>query len=291
MQKKALVGTVIVLLALMMFVLSLVMPWYMYEMKMSSLGEEESMSVEYYLDHAEADFGIEKDEKSYDDEDVKDYNFVKTFKTTQIMAFLGILGCFIGIVGAALVTSEKIKGKAGALFILIAVLLSLIAPLYLMFTLPSAFKEDTEESSGVVMEEEQTSSFFGSEEDEILGIKVEVSWGGSSGWFLAFFAAIISIIALILVAISRPAPAQEMFFTPAPMIPQPTVQPQFEGSFSPQIQGPQMQIAPAPTASIPPAAHREEFQCPECNRIFILPPARKPVIARCPYCGLEGLVE
>jgi hypothetical protein len=34
-----------------------------------------------------------------------------------------------------------------------------------------------------------------------------------------------------------------------------------------------------------------EFQCPECDKIFILAVKKRPAHIRCPYCGLEGIVD
>jgi len=34
-----------------------------------------------------------------------------------------------------------------------------------------------------------------------------------------------------------------------------------------------------------------EFQCPDCGRIFILGVAKRPAHIKCPYCGLEGVVD
>ena len=35
----------------------------------------------------------------------------------------------------------------------------------------------------------------------------------------------------------------------------------------------------------------EEFQCPECSKIFIVALTKRPLHIRCPYCGLEGMVD
>jgi len=295
MQKKALVGTLLVLIALIMIGLSLIMPWYSLKATYPDNPEYNDRYEDYYLDHYEGGAMGLTIKVNYDKEEIKDYQFVQTFGVTQIMTFIGLIGCVLGLIGAAMVTAGKLSSKVATFFVFLAIILSLIAPLYLMFTLPSTLEEDAKEQNSTLPSDKMGADFFGSDEIEEENwdetVTMEISWGGASGWFLAIFAAIICIIAIIPVALSRPARAQEMFFTPAPMMPEPSPQSQFEGTFTPQIQEPQMRIAPAPAASIPPAAHREEFQCPECNRIFILPPARKPVIARCPYCGLEGLVE
>ena len=50
------------------------------------------------------------------------------------------------------------------------------------------------------------------------------------------------------------------------------------------------------TPDVPPAepvkkVKGPEFQCPECNKIFILAVKKRPAHIKCPYCGLEGIVE
>jgi len=35
----------------------------------------------------------------------------------------------------------------------------------------------------------------------------------------------------------------------------------------------------------------QEFQCPQCSNIFIVALSKRPAHIKCPYCGLEGIVE
>lgn len=35
----------------------------------------------------------------------------------------------------------------------------------------------------------------------------------------------------------------------------------------------------------------QEFQCPQCSKIFIVAMSKRPAHIKCPYCGLEGIVE
>lgn len=72
----------------------------------------------------------------------------------------------------------------------------------------------------------------------------------------------------------------------------------------PEGQPPQIQIQqPQPTEEsiqfqpdVPIAQPMEkpkgqEFQCPECSKIFIVAMSKRPAHIKCPYCGLEGIVE
>jgi hypothetical protein len=308
MQKRALVGMIFVLVALIMFGISLAMPWYYWEVKISGPGGSATATVVYYLDHFEINELGESIEFNYEDENIEDMHFSQTFRTTQIISLMGIIGCILGLIGAAMVMLEKISSKIGALLVLIAVIFSLIAPIYLMIALPGAFKEDADEPSvsishgenitvtlGDIHSKKMGTDFFGSDKNETQSMGVELTeeytWGGSTGWFLTFFAAIICIIALFLVAMSKPTPAPTFQEAPMPldMYAQPydIQSPQQQAQFYPDQEA--FTQYPSPLQMIRPQG--EEFQCPSCSSIFILTFTKRPAIIRCPYCGLEGLAE
>jgi DNA-directed RNA polymerase subunit RPC12/RpoP len=250
-------------------------------------------------------------EQSYDNESARELNFVKTFGTTQMMVFVGIIGCIIGLMGAAMVTFEKINSKIGAVLVLLAVILSLIAPMYLMFTLPGALNEDYGEPPINKM----GTDFFGSEKEESGNITSDYTWGGSTGWFLPIIAMVMCIVALILVAKSKPAevPASTVQFTsqdsfaqpdaPVSFQPEPsmtfqpdgpvTFQPETPVSFQSDAQTPMQAQPPLQIPLAQPAGQPqgEQFECPQCHKIFILATTKRPAILRCPYCGLEGMVD
>ena len=53
---------------------------------------------------------------------------------------------------------------------------------------------------------------------------------------------------------------------------------------------------PQPQPEIPMAQPAEkpkspEFQCPDCGKIFIVALTKRPAHIKCPYCGLEGIIE
>ena len=289
MQKRALVGMILVLVALIMMGASLAFSWYKVEIKMRGNGFSSSGYIEYYLDHASLKAGEESVEAEYN-ATVEDEPSVKTFRTTQILVIIGIICCILGLIGAALVTWEKIGSKGGAVLVVIAVILCLIAPLYLMFTLPGAFKEEAEQPDIELAVEEIGTDFFGSKRIDDMNWTTEYYWGGSTGWFLTIFASIICIIALILVAISKPTPVPttqqmpmplDMYAQPYDIVPPPQAQFYADEEAFPQYPSP-LQI---------PRPQGEDFQCPNCSSIFILTLTKRPAIIRCPYCGLEGLVE
>lgn len=295
MQKKALVGMIFVLVALIMIALSLMMPWYMIEDEHTANGAGYTNKMEYYLDHITLSSGTSNVsiEVSYDEEGAQDQEFVKTFQTTQLFVYLGIIGCIIGMIGAALVMVGKVSHKAGAVMVLLAVILSLIAPMYLMFSLPAAFKEDYEDPE---IKETIGKDFFGSTEHTedygFINETVKSSWGGTTGWFLGIIAMVMCIIALVLVAKAKPAaepapPAEPATFTIEPAPQAMTMEPEAPVTFQPEG----APIQPPPPVQPPDESQGEQFQCPQCAKIFILSTPQRPAILNCPYCGLEGLVD
>jgi predicted RNA-binding Zn-ribbon protein involved in translation (DUF1610 family) len=291
MLKRALVGIILVLLALILIGASLVMPWYKNESKMSGNGMSASISLDYYFDHAKfsSDFpdagGIyinaSSEELSYDDEPVRNFNFPKTFGMTRVIVILGLLGCIFGLFGAALVALGKLKPSIGALIVFIALILCIIAPIYLMAALPSAFEAD-----GMTMPGGDDLTFFGSEKESLSGGTQEFIWGPTIGWFLAIFAVIFNIFALILVATSKPEPKPFSMEGPIPLVM--SVPPDDTPSFTIESDTPQQVPMAQPVIS---QKKGDEFQCPECGKIFIVALKKRPLHIRCPYCGLEGMVD
>lgn len=292
MQGKALGGMILVLVAMIMIGLALFMPWYVVKMEMSAMGMSLDAETEYYLDHAEVSGMGMSEEMSYDNESIEDFNFIKTFQFTQILAILGVIGCIIGLIGAALVVVEKISSKVGAVLVLIAVILSLMAPFYLMFALPAAYKEDFEESGEDGAEiagisEGMGENFFGSEKQETgeepFSMSLEVTWGGSSGWFLALFAMIMCIIGMIFVAISKPVPKPAYPAQPAPITAYtyPVAQP--PQAYAPQPVAPTPRSQPPP--QVPPPVSRPPPPPPRAPTTPQAPPPPPPPQASaCPFC-------
>ncbi|UCE36648.1 MAG: hypothetical protein JSW00_14190 [Thermoplasmata archaeon] len=316
MQKKALVGMILVLVALVLVGLSLIMPWFSIEVLATENGEEESAVAEFYLDHAKEQykgkvFGVPTEvtfELSYENETFKDNKSVDIFKTTRIIVFVGLIGCILGLIGAAMVMLGKIKPWMGTILVFLAVILTLIAPIYLMTSLPPTFKEEDE--SGTISYypfEKMGDNFFGSDKTENENVTAELTWGGSTGWFLPIIAMILCIIALIFVATSKPA-AEPVFqaqpieqpgvVTFQPESPAPLEEPMAGPVFQPESPAGEMVFkaepkAPPPALNIPPSlkSKGDQFQCPDCSKIFILAPGKRPAILNCPYCGLRGIVD
>jgi hypothetical protein len=291
MQKKAVVGTILVLIALVMVMASLFLPWYRNEVSSSMGNMSFTMGLDFYFDHAEPtvdapegsgfNFTYDSADLSYNLPEVKDMNFVGVFSLTRILVIIAIITTIFGLIGAIMVGAGKMRPSLGATLVALAFLFCLIAPIYMMISLPDAFVED---GMGMTAEGKKP-GFFGSESNESLGVTTEQNWGGGMGWFFAIFAVVLNLIALIFIATSKPTP--KAFSMNAPI--------QFDMS-APPDDTPSFTIDPVPgpepiPAAVPAQPKGDEFQCPQCRKIFLVALKKRPLHIRCPYCELEGMID
>jgi hypothetical protein len=218
---------ILVIVALLLIAMSMVMPWYSLKVKASMSGVSSEMEMNWYLDHSEITALEETQTFDYDDESADESEVLNAFRTTQTFVYLGLIGCILGLVGAILVMAEKMSNKIGAVLVLIALILVLLAPFYLMFMLPGAVKTDFDEAGGAseVLPSGMSESFFGSQEQSISGVSTEYSWGGGIGWIFSFIAFVLILIALIMVGRSSPAPLP---MAPTQQAPQQAYQPAYQ---------------------------------------------------------------
>jgi hypothetical protein len=213
-------------------------------------GVSSEMEMNWYLDHSEIKVLEETQTSSYDD--IGDESeAINVFKTTQLFVYLGLVGCILGLIGAIMVMAEKMSNKVGAIMVLIALILVLLAPFYMMFMFPGAVKKDLEDSGGAsdVLPGGMSESFFGSQEQSISGVSTEYSWGGGIGWIFALIAFFIILIALIMVGrSSAPLPmAPAQYGTQPGYQPQPEYQPPPDQQpYTPQQPPPSQPPSPPP---------------------------------------------
>jgi ABC-type phosphate/phosphonate transport system permease subunit len=146
MQGKALIASVLVIMALVFCGISLMAPWYTINEETSSGSYSFKTNFVFYFDHVEFSYLGSTSDIDYDDAIYEKSSFPNTLRTTQTLVFIAMIGCVFGIIGAALVTFEKFSRNLGVICVLIALILCLIAPMYLMFALPGSFQKDFADS-------------------------------------------------------------------------------------------------------------------------------------------------
>ncbi len=210
MEKKAMIGVVMAIIAVILIGISLAMPWYGINSKTEAMGQSAEYNIDFYLDHVGAKNPMtgEYETHSYSESNATS-NIKNTFQTTQILDIVGLVLVLVGFIGALMLAMGKMKKNIAIILVLLGFIFALIAPMYLMTSLPPAIKADSGGYAPKIGD-----SFFGSESENLGGVSATVSWGGSTGWFMALIAAILMIIALIFVFLSKPEermPSQYMY--------------------------------------------------------------------------------
>lgn len=299
MERKALIGVVFIIVAMVLLVAAFTAPWFRIESETKIFTTSYESYVDFHLDHLKIEYLGITTNINYEDEGDPDSKTIQTFLTTKTIAIIGMIGCAFGLLGALLVTFEKIGSKLGALMIFIGIILILLAPLYLMFALPSAFEEDF--GGGPVFTHDSNrlaTDFIGIEKEDL----TETSWGPSAGWIFSIMAVILCIGAFVFVAISRVSTKSDTIdysfsATKYDKSFYPTSHKIDEGVEYEDIQYTEVTAETQPLIFQPldpkPSGGRSarRFQCSQCNGVVIVSIPKRPLKINCSKCGAEGIVE
>ena len=242
MEKKAMIGAVMAIIAVILIGITMFTPWYSIQATGSSGTTSAQSNVDFYFTHYETH--TTTNEGGQTQSSTNDYDkyaeIGKVFGTTMLLAILTLVFSILGVIAALLVAFGKLKPTIGALLILPVIILAFITPLYLMTALPPAGK-DAGGPGGFFSStaDKMSKQFFGSDSISYMGVYISINWGGALAWFLSFIAGIISIIAMIFVFLSKPEermPLQYMYPEEYP--------PQQEMHQYPQYQQPPSQYPP-----------------------------------------------
>lgn len=219
--------------------------------------------------------------------------FTGTFGVASALMLVGLLMAFLMIVfvivGALLPRLAIINVALG----LTGMVVTLVAPIYVFFALPSAFGG----SFGGGIGTPNTTGFFGSFTDPLTSTSAR--WGGGLGWFMAFGVFALFLVSTILAVSARkslasmgnyrvaqaPAYAQPMYWPSMPPAYAPPTYPTYPPYTYPQApaytypQAPAYQVPPIPSNPPPvPQAPLDRF-CGTCGNTV-------PVgITICSRCG------
>jgi hypothetical protein len=297
-QGKALIATVLMIMALVFCGLSLMAPWYSLEVESIRTNFSSKGEIVYYLDHLEVEYFGNSYERNYDADQYDDVSFVDTFRTTGVLVYVAIIGCILGTIGAFFLVFEKIHYNLAVFFVLVALILCIIAPMFLMLALPGSFQNDFADD-----DDELTSrlgrEFFGSETDNSMGIRTEIRWGGSVGWVMTVISGMMCFAALVLVFFSKPTPTDkddypdvaDSWATSDPKtvyVKEDVVS--YQAYKQEQEDGVPLILQPVGPPP-PPGSKTGRFQCPNCKKVNIISTLKRPLRIRCPKCNRIGIIE
>lgn len=219
MKTKLMISLLLAVVAVLLLVMTFFTPWYSANMK--SEYSYESYYEGYYETESSEEYSSEgdtklyfgrsestmktvsgtykdtsKDSSSHDSE----YAITPVMRNTRLFVVIAIVATVIGIAGIMFVEMNKLDPKIGAIIIAIGFIFALVAPLYMMTSLPGAIKDDSNVGGNTVyfgsVIEKMGEQFFGKDDSDIEGIKTEALWGGSTAWYLALIAAVINLVAV-----------------------------------------------------------------------------------------------
>ncbi len=245
MDKKAFLGLMFCLGAVILIIISVSMPWYQFRAEGSGSIDLGSIRIESDVDahfdrlKTETVTTVEMGDSSTQnrDTDIDDYEELPAVKgvlnNTRVILVLGLLILIMGILGVIMKMAEKMDKNIVGIILVVGCVLILLAPIYLMVELPSAIGEDLEELDDVAIDK-MSREFSGSDERrrEFLGVVTEVKtrWGGGPGWYLAFFAAGLAVMGAVALFLSEPrrysAPISNSEPLPRRRVKRPAIQPE-----------------------------------------------------------------
>jgi hypothetical protein len=221
------VGAALGVVGIVLVAMSFAGPWWSLSMQASALGVNLNLTGDFGLfggtTHLDSPAGSQTQSVAYGN----NTHIGSVFALGAIFMFLGI------VLGAAMVAmvvgSAKRPNlrKPGAIVGLLAFALALLGPLYVMVSLPAAINAD---SGGGATEGLSISGFFGSQSTDLLGVTLNVNYGGGWGWYLALVGAIIFLVAAIAsMRVPRSGPMASAPMNPYPQAyQQPYQQPPYQ---------------------------------------------------------------
>jgi hypothetical protein len=253
MSKRSTVGFFIGILAMLLIVTTLILPWW----GTHSVREEVDLDDgdKYYSEYG---YGVSitggignyyYSTSLYSGE----FSTPVVFGATTVLMIMALIFTVLFLTMVFLYEMDKIKNlKLAKILGILALIFCLIAPIIFAVALPGALKadaekraEDRDEDYESPDHDDPTKSFFGSYEDteetDYYKESIEQSWGGDIGWFITFVAFALLCVSFVM-AIPKKGTGTLQPVTQYPVrtpAPQPEVTPTY-----PQQQYPPSQYPP-----------------------------------------------
>jgi hypothetical protein len=257
-------------LAMICIIAALNMPWYWQKEQIDSEILQADTTMEFKLQEVYVDSTIGnisyENTIRYTDEDYFYKDTVEVFNFTFFLAMAALVMIIPLII--LIVYADKRKGRGaniGLVFGALVLIAAILAPAFLMFTLPGAFENSNgnpEESPGY------SQSFAGSEGN--------ISWGGGTGWYLAFVPIIFIIITMVLlVKIKIEGETQDTY----------------KEMLTEEMIRARMRLKPIVMETEVLEMKSLTLQCPKCLSKFKVKEEEPPFTVICPDCGARGEID
>ena len=206
------VGAVFGLVGIVLVAASFVGPWWTLSVSVSVVGINVDADADFGLfgatSHTTTLAGSSTATVNYSDNP----NIGSVFRLAMIFMVLGAGFGGLMIALSALSGARPNLRKFSALMGVLAFVLALLGPLYVMTALPAAVNQ---ESGGGTTTGFAIDGFFGSESVSLFGNTVAISYAGGWGWYLALVGAIVLLVgAVASLRATKVAPAGAPMYAP-----------------------------------------------------------------------------
>lgn len=204
-------GVVLGVLGIVLALVAFVGPWWTVNTEASVLGFSAKGSAEFRLfggtTTIQSSFLNQTNTTDYRNEPQTGSVFFIGAMFTALALLLGV-----GMVSLAALSGPRPSfRRLGALLGILAFLLALVAPLYVMAQLPNAVNQDSGAGTGLTT----ISGFWGSQSSTFFGASANVSWAAGWAWFVVLIAAVLFLVGS-LGLFRSPAPAAQPPSQPSP---------------------------------------------------------------------------
>lgn len=175
--------------------------WYYFSVDITEDDHNFEMGIEYGLSEAKV---YQRDDEDYEEEELKylDEKIGDEFEIVEILLIISLVFVSLFLLAAILAGFRLLPGIVPLIVGMVAVIMILSGPLYMIFNIPDAFAEDfteddyeeedyVEEDSSEEDFDGPHKNFWGSDSQSAQGISVESSWGPDWCWYLSLAIAVL----------------------------------------------------------------------------------------------------
>lgn len=228
MKMKPMLALTLSGIAVIMLILTFFFPWYNVQATSESSNDYVEEYYEEYEYKSKSNYdgyythSITKTEFTYygttekdtmEEDHDKELKITSVYSNTRIFVIIAMIVIGAGIGMIYMVMKGKFNPKIAVIVLAIGFAFALIAPVYMMTSLPTAIGEDKVVPGDVFYGdtmEKMSNNFFGSENENVEGMKMETNWGGTTSWFIAIIAAVVTAGSMVVVYLYTPEDEPEL---------------------------------------------------------------------------------
>jgi hypothetical protein len=210
-QRKRKIAGIILVVAVVLLVSSLFVGWWAIQAAIPGQSEKASFNFPATSGGYGVIYSCAGNDSSFtatcpSPETYSDEGLNNTGRLYTSVQYVVIAGIAMGILGALLLFAafrRQSGSKLGTVLIGLAFILAIVAPIALAVAQPGAIQSDNQPSFGGTNGTTPSNSFWGSNNSSDPDFPYTVTWGASTGWYLALVAGGFFLVALVILVQAR----------------------------------------------------------------------------------------